>query len=203
MRLLSTYTLLEFYVFYLGFQCQARRNAAGRRNRVGITGAHVKTASLSSINISPTGWVKHVSAQHPEFVDSQNTVELNSDPSPSSNTSGTYHTTSITIQIVLPRSRDLLPTFHSCFVSRIYLLELNLSYHGVGTGERRALKLQVPVELDKTCDQESSIMSPQNAVGGSKLSQFGPPPKLSRPRVAGHETGYYGQDNAPHTGTGG
>lgn len=58
-----------------GFQCQARRNATDRRDRVGITGAHVKTASLTSINISPTGWVKHVSAQYPEFIDSQNTVE--------------------------------------------------------------------------------------------------------------------------------
>ncbi|KAF4155546.1 hypothetical protein CNMCM8927_008598 [Aspergillus lentulus] len=137
-------------------------------------GAHVKTTSLPSIDVSSIRWVKYGSTRSPgslgsqyPFASSSNTREpINS----SSYGDGLYYTASIIIPIVQPGSNAFLPTFHSCLVSRTYLLDLNLSYCLAGaTRGRRAMKLQIPIEFGKTCDQDGSRLAPQCTMGGRLL----------------------------------
>ncbi|KAE8359336.1 hypothetical protein BDV27DRAFT_149680 [Aspergillus caelatus] len=40
----------------------------------------------------------------------------------------TYYTASISIPTSLPQGKSFIPTFHSCYISRIYILKLKVSY---------------------------------------------------------------------------
>ncbi|KAF9891465.1 hypothetical protein FE257_003931 [Aspergillus nanangensis] len=118
-------------------------------------GAHVTTTSLPSIDASFIQWA--------QCIEPRNTTSC---------TDGLYYTASINIPITLPK-RDLLPTFHSCLISRSYSLDLNLSYRMPGTiGGHRAIKLQVPVEVGKAYDSDTSRRSLENTADDSKLSCF-------------------------------
>ncbi|RAK86393.1 hypothetical protein BO79DRAFT_153844 [Aspergillus costaricaensis CBS 115574] len=62
--------------------------------------------------------------------------------------SSNCYKTVVQIPITSPRDRLLTPTFHSCLVSRIYLIELSLSYYIPGAvALTSSLNLRVPIQV--------------------------------------------------------
>lgn len=88
-------------------------------------------------------------------------------PPPSSNyKGGSFYTASIIVPITMPLNKNFLPTFHSCLVSRVYALSMNLSVHAPGLGDPTlALKvpLQVCAEGSATGNENARIRSEEAA----------------------------------------
>lgn len=111
--------------------------------------AYFTTIPLASHNISSLEW-----ESFPSFSVSEKCSEWSGYASGSESTldlvdfsSRSCFTASSRIPIILPSKRKLVPTFHSCLVSRSYVLELALSYsmpHSLGSSNA---SLRVPVEL--------------------------------------------------------
>ena len=88
-----------------------------------VRGIYVETLNLSSLCLSNIEWQKHTPStslpnpQHPGV------------PNPSeAYNGGSFYTAKIVVPISLPKgNRVLVPSFHSCLVSRIYALDLYLS----------------------------------------------------------------------------
>ncbi|CAG8380456.1 unnamed protein product [Penicillium salamii] len=60
------------------------------------------------------------------------------------------YTSSIVFPITLPDKHNLVPTFHSCFVSRVYLVEIRLSYSQIGALHvPSCISLKVPLQITK------------------------------------------------------
>ncbi|PLB53314.1 hypothetical protein P170DRAFT_507982 [Aspergillus steynii IBT 23096] len=106
---------------------------------------------LSSYSIASMEWTKHVVSNgttypHPptgpsEFAEPQLQI-------PGSYNGKVYYTTSITVPIYLPKSRQFVSSFYSCFISRIYTLDLCVSYHTPKTRLlKHSLNIKVPLTL--------------------------------------------------------
>jgi hypothetical protein len=50
------------------------------------------------------------------------------------------------VPITLPLTKNFLPTFHSCLISRIYCLSLHLSIHAPGVSDP-SVHLKVPIQI--------------------------------------------------------
>ncbi|EIT73340.1 hypothetical protein Ao3042_10726 [Aspergillus oryzae 3.042] len=61
--------------------------------------------------------------------------------------SAIHYTACLIVPITLPRNRTLVPTFHSCFISRTYTLEIELLYHTTYVSMPTAIKLKVPLHI--------------------------------------------------------
>jgi hypothetical protein len=59
---------------------------------------------------------------------------------------GSFYTSEISVPIAVPRDTDLLPTFHSCLVSRVYSLSVLLSVNASSFNDQM-LHLKVPIEI--------------------------------------------------------
>ncbi|KAH8430542.1 uncharacterized protein LDX57_008206 [Aspergillus melleus] len=139
-------------------------------------GAHVGTTALPSVDLSSARWARHTFAPGPGPLNYHGPVEANSHVRKAlSGANELYYTVSIAIPVAQLGHRDHVPTFHSCLASRIYLLSLTLSYNVVESRGRRAMKLQVPLELCTASDHGSELPL-QDRMGMSKPSQFGAPP---------------------------
>ncbi|KNG51972.1 arrestin (or s-antigen) n-terminal domain protein [Stemphylium lycopersici] len=55
---------------------------------------------------------------------------------------GTFYTAQILVPVTLPMTRNFIPTFHSCLISRTYALALQFSGHGSSN-----MNLKVPVQI--------------------------------------------------------
>jgi hypothetical protein len=62
---------------------------------------------------------------------------------------GVFHTAEILVPITLPKCKAFPPTFHSCLVSRVYVLDLTLSAQAPGGASISAcsLSLKVPIQI--------------------------------------------------------
>lgn len=92
-----------------------------------------RTVPLLSLRVTSVRWQRH----------DCHCSGLKLSPSPD-----VFYTTSIVIPTNLPDGKAFVPTFHSCFVSRVYALELSLSYFTLNRLEKTA-SLRVPVQI--TC----------------------------------------------------
>lgn len=89
-----------------------------------------RTIPLLSLGVSSVRWEKHDTSNDRDKL---------------------YYTTSIIIPTALPSGKAFVPTFHSCFISRIYALELALSFI---TPDRfkKSTSIKIPVQI--TCGRE-------------------------------------------------
>ncbi|KNG80687.1 hypothetical protein ANOM_011091 [Aspergillus nomiae NRRL 13137] len=137
-------------------------------------GAHVQVCSLPSTAISSIRWTKHTLPRH---SGSSGSVK---DSTPfRTSTPGCFYTASAMVPITLPTNRDLVPTFHSCLLSRIYALELRLSYHMPGAPIlQRAVALEVPVKVVsvRMLDKSSDTLPNYNSITEEEPSHI-----VSRP----------------------
>jgi hypothetical protein len=105
--------------------------------------------------------------------------------------SGTsYFETTILLPLTLPRGKTWLPTFHSCIVSRVYLLDVSLTVHSPGAGvPSTTLSLHLPVQISTSPAESGASGSADpglglNAAGdGAGVEEYFVPRVLDVPRA--------------------
>lgn len=146
------------------FACAPRINYPSRATLAfdGSQGYISEFLNLSSMCIANVDWRKHESWESPasrrpsSFSDDSvvsstfsNTSSSAAIPEPSSGYKGkTFYTATVLVPLSLPKSKNLVPTFHTCLVSRVYGLHINLSYNGQTVGSSLTLKLPVQISSE-------------------------------------------------------
>lgn len=114
--------------------------------------AYFTAISLSSRNVSSLEWAKLPSFDSVVGKGVNDGSEYASDSESTTSTlvdspSQGCYTTSITAPVTLPSVKSLVLSFHSCLVSRSYLVELTLSYSMAHSVCSSSTSLWVPVEV--------------------------------------------------------
>lgn len=94
-----------------------------------------QTIPLLSLQVSSVRWEKHG-----PFRYDRDSFPLD-----------VFYIASIVIPATLPSHKAFVPTFHSCFVSRVYVLELALSYLTLNK-LKKTTSIKIPVQI--TCRKE-------------------------------------------------
>ncbi|EDU47591.1 Bul1 N domain containing protein [Pyrenophora tritici-repentis] len=121
-------------------------------------GLYSEYAPLSNLCIASAQWEKHDATFNPPAASLLRRDSGISDCSTTSETEeafaigilpaskdykkGTFYTAQILVPITLSMTRNFIPTFHSCLISRIYTLALQFHVHGCSS-----LRLKVPVQI--------------------------------------------------------
>jgi hypothetical protein len=115
-------------------------------------GLYPHTVPLASRCVACTTWTKHDAssacppARRPS-VQSDSSSEFQTGPS-AWFSGRTFYTTSVLVPITLPDTKTFVPTFHSCLVSRLYSLDLCLSYQTPNSSVTAStISLRIPVQL--------------------------------------------------------
>lgn len=118
----------------------------------GARDIEITTVGLSKQTVSSTQWVKHVTDV--ESLSSSTTWAADNGPM-------AFYTAEIEVPVALPQGKKaFVPSFHSCLISRIYSLELSISYQSVsGRGWSATGDLSVPIQLT-TMNESKECMSP-------------------------------------------
>ena len=112
-------------------------------------GVLVETVPLSSRCVASAQWEQH-SSNEPLRRDSAFSTLSGGIPAASSLYSGrTFYTSRIVVPITLPKgNRVFVPTFHSCLISRVYTLDLQLTVNPVSpTMTVPSLHIKVPIQI--------------------------------------------------------
>jgi hypothetical protein len=124
-------------------------------------GAYSENVSISTMCIASAQWQKQPASANPTAVDSIDRRDSGvSDCSTFSSTAqdiaippasknykrGSFYTASILVPITLPSNKNFIPTFHSCLISRTYVLSLHVSANAPGVSDP-SLHLKVPVQV--------------------------------------------------------
>ncbi|KAF7714567.1 Uncharacterized protein PECH_006117 [Penicillium ucsense] len=112
-------------------------------------GLYIDAVPISNMCVASAQWKKHTTQLEPERRSSM--LSMISDDSQESTTAdakATYFTTSLVIPISLPKNKAFVPTFHSCLISRIYALDLSLTYHTPGANVLTpTISLRLPIQV--------------------------------------------------------
>lgn len=158
-------------------------------------GLHVGVVQLSSRCMESAQWKKHENSSKGSFRrDSAFSItSLDEIPEPSDGYQGeTFYTAKLVVPITLPKTKVFVPTFHSCLVSRIYLLDLALSIHQPGVSAP-SLQLKVPIQIssEKSAEgRQRSTFAEEAMLAAQQAASF-----YERTHLEPHESGYY--DRAP------
>lgn len=119
-----------------------------------------ETISLSSLCVASAQWKKHDGTEvslndsrrssYVSDTSSSLADSLTHHPSASSSYCGkTFYTASIVVPVTLPANKTLVPTFHSCLVSRLYTLDLSLSYQPASKKLplTPSISLKIPIQI--------------------------------------------------------
>lgn len=111
-------------------------------------GLYQDSVPLSTLCVASAQWTKN-SSDTVRRDSLQSTSSVESITGPSASFSGeTYYTASLVVPLSLPTCKAFLPTFHSCLVSRVYILELCVSYHTPNMNILTpTISLKLPVQL--------------------------------------------------------
>ncbi|KAG2417995.1 hypothetical protein HFD88_001095 [Aspergillus terreus] len=116
-------------------------------------GCYTETVPLSTMCVASAQWKKHCAggASLGRCDSRQSSSSEESLTGPSACFAGrTYYTASVVVPITLPKNKAFVPTFHSCLTSRVYALDLSVSYHTPNaTILTPTASLRVPIQL--TC----------------------------------------------------
>ncbi|KAL5355114.1 hypothetical protein BJX96DRAFT_140721 [Aspergillus floccosus] len=115
-------------------------------------GCYTETVPLSMMCVASAQWKKHSAGGSLGRCDSrQSSSSEESIAGPSACFTGsTYYTASVVVPITLPKNKAFVPTFHSCLTSRVYALDLSISYHTPNANILTpTASLRVPIQL--TC----------------------------------------------------
>ncbi|KAL4989647.1 hypothetical protein BDW68DRAFT_156293 [Aspergillus falconensis] len=121
-------------------------------------GVYQELLPLSTMCVASAQWTKHGMDSLVRRDSLQSTSSAESITGPSALWSGdTYYTASLVVPISLPTSRAFVPTFHSCLISRVYILELCVSYHTPNMNILTpTVTLKVPIQL--TSGQPGAVL---------------------------------------------
>jgi hypothetical protein len=135
-----------------------------------LHGVYSEAVELSQRNLSTVSWTRHAPGSSPvSRTSSAVSGDMARRPSTFSNTSTTsnipepssawnpelpFYTTQILVPLALPtpssssKPKVFLPTFHSCIISRTYILDLTLSYNTPGTSVSSPhITLKCPIQI--------------------------------------------------------
>jgi hypothetical protein len=154
-RLGSIWSKLKVYTF---FGSSPMRNFPSKSSVIlydSYRGLFSETAPLASRCIASQQWERHESEGNDsnELARRDSTFSVcsgnGSIPEASAAYNGkTFYTARILVPVNLPKNKAFTPTFHSCLVSRIYTLDLTLSYHPPGTSvSSPMISLKLPIQI--------------------------------------------------------
>ena len=124
-------------------------------------GMYVGSVPLSTRCVASAPWTKHYGGQAAQRRDSLYSTSSMSSGSASGAEccSKPFYTASVVIPISIPKSKRLVPTFHSCLISRVYGLDLNVSYNTGSNGKSllgHTASLRVPIQV--TCPAQGTTL---------------------------------------------
>jgi hypothetical protein len=125
-------------------------------------GFYTKTVPLSSMCVASARWEKHSMAEgRIRRVSLQSASSADTVTGSSASYAGNaFYTASIIVPITLPPGKAFVPTFHSCLISRVYVLELCVSYHTPNANAlASSVTLKIPLQVTSAY-REGSIESP-------------------------------------------
>lgn len=145
LRVLTYYSSIPWTTFPSKKAALACNNAS--------QGLYTETVGLSSLCVVSAQWQKHdqKGIHHPQGS-SRSSLESSSSEerlSPSSACLGkSFYTASILVPISLPSNKAFVPTFHSCLISRVYTLDMSLTYQSPGTKLLTpSISLKIPIQI--------------------------------------------------------
>lgn len=138
-----------------------------------LHGMYPETTELSTRSLNTVSWTRQEPnsmtptspldlMRRPSTFSTDSTVAI---PEPSASYSDShFFTTSLVIPLALPKHKIFVPSFHSCIVSRNYVLDLELSYRIPGaTVGNPSIKLKLPIQVSSeeahphTMENEAAI----------------------------------------------
>ena len=114
-------------------------------------GSHTEQLNLSSRCVANVEWTKQdKSLVRRDSATSNHSLETGLTPEPSEGyKGGSYYTARVIVPLTLPSNKAFVPTFHTCLISRVYTLKLDLSISSAGIGP--SVDLKVPVQISSEC----------------------------------------------------
>lgn len=153
----SLHTRLKVLTFYAS---SPRQNLPSRTNLAldMSQGVYADSVALNSLCITKAKWEEHTAASNPapeslfrrdSGISDCSTASESANAfaagilSPSSNyKSGNFYSAQILVPVTLTDKKNFIPTFHSCLISRTYILALQFSAQGGSN-----INLKVPVQV--------------------------------------------------------
>lgn len=110
-----------------------------------VRGIFVETLNLSSRCLSNIEWEKHTSATSAGLNRRDSRIPSSSE----AYNGGSFYTTNVVIPISLPKGNKILvPSFNSCLISRMYALDLSLSFNTPNaTVIDPVIQLKLPIQV--------------------------------------------------------
>ncbi|KAF2637406.1 arrestin [Massarina eburnea CBS 473.64] len=135
-------------------------------------GIFSETIPISNMCIASAQWEKRIASENPSLTEPERRDSGMSSLSTTSNTTfntgiplaskdykgGDFYTASILVPITKTSNKNLIPTFHSCLISRTYSLNMSLSAQAPGVSDP-TLSLKIPLQI---C-AEGSVTGNENA----------------------------------------
>ncbi|KAJ5087024.1 hypothetical protein NUU61_008331 [Penicillium alfredii] len=148
-------------------------------------GLYTNTVPISTMCVASAQWAKHSPATDPrrDSTSSSSSEDCSASSNSHNNPNIYYYTASLVIPITLPESKAFVPTFHSCLISRIYALDLCLSYHTPAANLLTpTVSLRVPVQITSRSKSAESLKSSLGmTVTQEELDAFFSPRNVSPP----------------------
>ncbi|KAL9024287.1 MAG: hypothetical protein Q9196_006626 [Gyalolechia fulgens] len=152
-------------------------------------GIHVETIPLSTRCVSTARWQKHNGASPPRRASALSAVSAANpnpnvpQPSASYKEGQPYYTAHLLVPTTLPNKQDgtgsskvFVPTFHSCLVSRIYVLDFYLTCQTPGafaTAPKMHLKLPIQISAEGSADARPNISEAEaQAIARREAAEF-------------------------------
>lgn len=117
-------------------------------------GLYTETVGLSSLCVVSAQWEKHDGTGCSEDSRRSSLESGSSDgssihPLASASFSGKpFYTAAILVPVSLPTNKAFVPTFHSCLTSRVYALDLSLTYQALGAKILTpSISLSIPIQI--------------------------------------------------------
>lgn len=144
-------------------------------------GVFVQSAPLSSRCVASAQWERHTTSASDSPLAAPTILK-----SSSSHVRKVFYTTQILVPITLPRGcKVFVPTFHSCLVSRVYSLGLQLWIQSPSPNiTNPSLQLKLPIQISaegnpdtntSISSQEADVIAVMDTMGAFNARLFDPP----------------------------
>ncbi|KNG87559.1 arrestin (or S-antigen), N-terminal domain protein [Aspergillus nomiae NRRL 13137] len=164
-------------------------------------GCYTETVPLSTMCVASAHWTKHTNPRGLSRCDSmESTSSSESLTGPSASFTGeTYYTASVVVPITLPKTRAFVPTFHSCLISRIYCLELSISYHTPNANILTpTATLKIPIQLTSRSRSDAKTKGLEHEITQHEVNaEFFSPRSVAPPTVVEVAPPEYSENQGP------
>ncbi|KAE8138145.1 hypothetical protein BDV38DRAFT_245587 [Aspergillus pseudotamarii] len=164
-------------------------------------GCYTETVPLSTMCVASAHWTKHTSPRGLSRCDSmESTSSSESLTGPSASFTGeTYYTASVVVPITLPKTRAFVPTFHSCLISRIYCLELSISYHTPNANILTpTATLKIPIQFTSRSRSDAKAKGSEHEITQHEVNaEFFSPRSVAPPTLVQVAPPEYSENQGP------